>query len=147
MTASAGGSARLAAGAARMPGPARVPRQGQAQVAWDDAAETLALLSGKWVLAILRVLHEQGARRHNQLHRAIEGNITARSLDATLKRMGSDGLIERRVGPGTPPAVSYRLTPLGRSLLGPLAELGRWSAANPRGPLPQGPGPRGNAAA
>ena len=127
------GTAALGARAAQS-GPARVPAPQRPDIAWDDAAGTVALLSGKWVLPVLRALNENGTLRHNQLHREIGANVSSRSLDATLRRMEADGLAERRVHPGTPPTVSYRLTPLARSLLSPLAALGRWGSAHPQRP-------------
>jgi len=111
-------------------------------VAWGEAAGTLERLAGKWVLSVLRVLDGSGTRRHNQLRREIGANVSARSLDATLRRMEADGLVERKVDPGTPPAVSYRLTPLARSLLAPLGELGRWGVAHPRKPASRNRRPR-----
>jgi DNA-binding HxlR family transcriptional regulator len=135
------GPASLGARAAQ-PGPARVPAPQRPDVAWDDAAGTVALLSGKWVLPVLRVLGESGTRRHNQLHREIGANVSSRSLDATLRRMEAGGLVERRVDPGTPPAVSYRLTAMARSLLSPLAALGRWGSAHPRKQRSPGRSPR-----
>ena len=131
----------LGAGAGQQPARAAPPRT---DVAWDEAAETLGLLAGKWILSVLRVLDRSGTRRHNQLRREIGANVSARSLDATLRRMEADGLVERRVDPGTPPAVSYRLTPLARSLLAPLGELGRWGVAHPRKPAARGRRPRGS---
>lgn len=102
------------------------------EVAWDEAERTLALVSGKWVLRIFQALEAHGPLRHNQLLRELGATVSARSLDATLRRMQDDGLVKRRVSPGSPPAVSYEMTSLARSLLGPLAALGRWGSAHPR---------------
>jgi DNA-binding HxlR family transcriptional regulator len=102
------------------------------EVAWDHAEAALALVSGKWVLSVLQAL-QAGSLRHNQLHRRLGGTVSARSLDGTLRRMEGTGLVDRRVHPGTPPAVSSELTALARSLVtGPLALLGRWHAARQR---------------
>jgi len=129
-------AASTAAGTAR-------PR---AQVAWNDAAAVLGLLAGKWVLPVLEALDGGGPRRHNQLRRAIPANVSAKSLDDTLRKMETSGLVERSVHPGNPPTVSYRLTPLASSLLDPLASLGRWGSAHLRGPRPAGRGTRRPAA-
>jgi DNA-binding HxlR family transcriptional regulator len=103
-------------------------------VAWDGAERTLALVSGKWVLRVFQALEAHGPLRHNQLLRELGSTVSARSLDATLRRMEDSGLVDRRVHPGSPPAVSYEMTRLARSLLGPLAALGRWGSAHPREP-------------
>jgi DNA-binding HxlR family transcriptional regulator len=113
-----------AAALGRQPAPARP------EVAWDQAERTLALLSGKWVLRVLRALHDVGSQRHNQLLREVGNAVSARSLDATLRRMEAAGLVDRQVQPGSPPAVFYQMTALARSLTGPLAALGRWGAAH-----------------
>jgi DNA-binding HxlR family transcriptional regulator len=114
--------------------PAPVPRQ----VAWDEAELALALVSGKWVLRVLQVLDGRGSCRHNQLLRELGGKVSARSLDATLRRMEKAGLVNRHVDPGSPPAVSYELTRLATSLIGPLATLGRWGLAHQRELRPRG---------
>jgi DNA-binding HxlR family transcriptional regulator len=82
------------------------------------------------VLRVLRALHDLGSQRHNQLLREVGNAVSARSLDATLRRMEAAGLVDRQVQPGSPPAVFYQMTALARSLTGPLAALGRWGAAH-----------------
>jgi DNA-binding HxlR family transcriptional regulator len=51
-------------------------------------------------------------------------------LTQTLRDLQRDGYIEREVFPTKPPSVEYRMTELGRSLYGPLAELLNWAEAN-----------------
>jgi DNA-binding HxlR family transcriptional regulator len=114
------------------PAPARQPAPPRPEIAWEQAEQALALLSGKWVLRVLRALHDLGSQRHNQLLREVGNAVSARSLDATLRRMEAAGLVDRRVHPGSPPAVSYHMTALARSLTGPIAALGRWGAAHER---------------
>jgi DNA-binding HxlR family transcriptional regulator len=130
-------------GRAPMSPPADAPGHGQRQagfpspptrpeVAWDHAGAALALVSGKWVLGVLQAL-QAGSLRHNELRRRLGGTVSARSLDSTLRRMEGTGLVNRRVHPGSPPAVSYELTTLARSLVtGPLAMIGRWHAVHQR---------------
>jgi DNA-binding HxlR family transcriptional regulator len=48
-------------------------------------------------------------------------------LTQTLRDLQRDGLISRRVFATTPPSVEYALTPLGSSLLVPLATLIQWA--------------------
>lgn len=98
-------------------------------VAWEEISQFLGVLAGKWVLRVLQVLQENGPLRHNQLLRKLGPDVvSARSLDATLRRMELDELVKRKVDPGSPPAVSYGLTPLARSLITQLALLGDWAA-------------------
>jgi len=97
---------------------------------WEATAAVISALSGKWVLGTLRAL-QAGPLRHNELLRVLGPTAHARTLDETLRRMSTVGLVTRTVHPGMPPAVYYRLTDLSRSLLRPLSVLGQWAASNP----------------
>jgi DNA-binding HxlR family transcriptional regulator len=68
-------------------------------------------------------------RRFNALHRLIP-DISKRMLTQTLRGLGRDGLATRHVFPRKPPSVAYRLSPLGRSVLMPLAGLVEWADRN-----------------
>ena len=48
-------------------------------------------------------------------------------LTQTLRILQRDGLVARAVHPTVPPAVSYRLTPMGASLLTPFTALVAWA--------------------
>lgn len=87
--------------------------------------DVLRRVSDKWTLLLLTLLGRQ-PYRFNELHRAVEG-ISQRMLTRTLRTLESDGLVEREVFPTSPPAVEYRLTPLGVSLLEPLSALAAWA--------------------
>ena len=63
---------------------------------------------------------------YNELHRSIEG-LSRRMLTRTLRRLETDGLVDRTVHPAVPPTVEYRLTPLGETLLHPLSVLADWA--------------------
>jgi DNA-binding HxlR family transcriptional regulator len=73
----------------------------------------------------LAVRHPDGAR-FAELHRAAPG-ISHKMLSQTLQRLVADGLAEREVEDSVPPAVHYRLTPLGLSLDEPLGALRDWA--------------------
>jgi DNA-binding HxlR family transcriptional regulator len=88
----------------------------------------VSVLSSKWSVAILDEL-SGGTRRFNELLRNIDG-ISRRMLVATLRRLESDGLIERRVYPDVPVRVEYDLTPAGADLLTALAPLAGWGLAH-----------------
>ncbi|WP_052850514.1 winged helix-turn-helix transcriptional regulator [Streptomyces avicenniae] len=82
-------------------------------------------LGDKWSLLLI-VLLGQRPHRYNELRRSVEG-ISQRMLTRTLRTLETDGLVRREVHPTVPPGVEYSLTPLGRSLLGPLSGLADWA--------------------
>ena len=90
--------------------------------------DVLDQLADKWSVLILTTLAER-PYRFGELRRAI-GDISQRMLTQTLRDLQADGLIEREVFPTTPPGVEYRLSPMGRSFLVPLAALVDWAYAN-----------------
>ena len=51
-------------------------------------------------------------------------------MTEVLRTLETDGLVEREVFPTVPPAVEYRLTPLGTSLLGPISALADWAVTH-----------------
>jgi DNA-binding HxlR family transcriptional regulator len=81
-----------------------------------------------WSVLILLRLGDQ-PQRFRELHRIITG-ISTRMLAKTLGDLEADGLVARTVLPTRPPGVEYALTPLGRSLLGPLIHLRDWALAH-----------------
>ena len=85
----------------------------------------LALIADKWTMLILPALHE-GPRRNSELMRAV-GGVSQKMLTQTLRELERNGLIERHDYGEVPPRVDYRLTPLGRSLTGPIWALDRWA--------------------
>lgn len=85
----------------------------------------LDLIADKWAVLAVYALSE-GTKRHNQLHREIEG-ISQKMLTKTLKGLERDGLVARKVYAVVPPRVEYSLTPLGESLIGILSELCLWA--------------------
>lgn len=82
-------------------------------------------IAAKWTVLILLELH-LGPQRFNGLLRALP-DISRRMLTQGLRDLERDGLIDRTVFDTRPPAVEYRLTPLGQSLMGPLLALVGWS--------------------
>ncbi|MYQ75503.1 MULTISPECIES: winged helix-turn-helix transcriptional regulator [unclassified Streptomyces] len=93
-----------------------------------DHTESPFRLGGKWTAKIVRCL-EEGPRRFSELAVPLRG-ITPKVLTETLRHMERDGLITRTVGDGIPPRVDYALSPLGRSLLAPMAACCAWAAAH-----------------
>jgi DNA-binding HxlR family transcriptional regulator len=70
---------------------------------------------GKWCIEILVFLFARNDTRFNEIRRALPG-ITSDALSRKLHGLEKIGLVERRVGIGRPPAVSYSLTEDGRTL-------------------------------
>lgn len=88
----------------------------------------LQKIGSKWPVLIVSHL-EPGPKRFSELKRGI-GGITQKSLTSALRELERDGLVERIVTPTLPPRVDYALTPLGRTLLGPLTALTSWAVEN-----------------
>lgn len=88
----------------------------------------LQTVGGKWSVLIVSHL-EKGPMRFCALQRAI-GGITQKSLTAALRQLEQDGLVERVVTPKIPPRVDYSLTPIGKTLCGPLNALADWAVKN-----------------
>ena len=87
--------------------------------------QVLDLLADKWTVLVIAVL-ARGTRRYSELQRTING-VSQKMLTQTLRRMETDGLVERTVYPVVPPMVEYRLTPLGQTLVEPIGTLCRWA--------------------
>ncbi len=99
-------------------------------VSWPPAPDcpvrnVLDRIGDKWSTLLLSLL-AHGPHRFSALQRAIP-DISKRMLAQTLHDLQRDGLVGREVFPTKPPAVEYRLTPLGRTILEPLAHLVAWA--------------------
>lgn len=90
--------------------------------------QVLDIIGNKWSVIVIYCLAYQ-TRRYKQLERKIEG-ISQKVLTQTLRRLEKNGLVERKVYPIVPPQVEYSLTPLGETLVEPLALLAEWSEQN-----------------
>lgn len=87
--------------------------------------DILDRVGDKWSVLVV-VLLGDGTRRFSDLRRSVEG-ISQRMLTHTLRQLERDGLISRTVYPTVPLRVEYALTPLGQTLLEPLAALAQWA--------------------
>jgi DNA-binding HxlR family transcriptional regulator len=88
----------------------------------------LARIGDKWTVLVVTTLAD-GSKRFNELRREIP-SVSQRMLTLTLRNLERDGLISRTVTPSIPPRVDYKLTDLGRSLVGPLHGLELWALAH-----------------
>jgi len=87
--------------------------------------EVLDRIGDRWtVLVVLRL--GAGPIRFRALLRSIDG-ISQRMLTVTLRALERDGLVNRTVFDTRPPAVEYKLTNLGKTLLDPLNILTEWA--------------------
>ncbi|MCG7363231.1 helix-turn-helix transcriptional regulator [Roseomonas sp. ACRSG] len=99
----------------------------------EDCAprRVLELFSTKWTSMILHTLHARhgGTARTGVLQRSLPG-ISKKMLTQTLREMEGSGLVTRHVQGTIPPAVEYRLTPLGARFIEPVELLYAWGRDN-----------------
>lgn len=114
------------------------------EIRHEDCAprRVLELFATKWTSMILHTLHvrHDGPARTGVLLRSIPG-ISKKMLTQTLRDMEGSGLILRDVLATMPPAVEYRLTPLGRRFVEPVNLLYDWGRTNADALDAFGPGP------
>lgn len=89
---------------------------------------TFRVLGKKFTLLIMRNMMFFGQRRFNEFL-TIEG-INPKTLSQSLKEMQKNGLIERRVYPGTPVTIEYLLAEKGVELKPLLDHLMLFSVQN-----------------
>jgi DNA-binding HxlR family transcriptional regulator len=89
----------------------------------EEVRRAADLLERRWTLSILYASVE-GAARFNEFRGAL-GRVPPATLAARLSELVDAGLLERRVLDTRPPAVEYRLTPLGKRFEPLLRELPR----------------------
>lgn len=90
-----------------------------------DSRQVLALIADRWSMLVIYALRRR-VRRHGELKRTI-GGVSQKMLTQTLRSLERDGLVRRRVYDVVPPRVDYALTPLGLTLLTPLAAVCQWA--------------------
>lgn len=86
---------------------------------------TLSLINGKYKMTILYTLMEFGVVRFNEMKKYI-GEISYKTLSATLKELEADQLVNRKEYPQIPPKVEYSLTDRGKSLIPILDGMCEW---------------------
>lgn len=85
-------------------------------------------IGDRWTVLIVGAL-DAGPQRFGALAAEV-GGISQKMLTQTLRSLERDGFVTRTVFPEIPPRVEYELTPLGRSLQGPLGALEQWAVEN-----------------
>ena len=87
--------------------------------------EVLVRIGDKWSVLVIGLLGQRG-RRFTELLHDTDG-ISQRMLTVTLRGLERDGLVSRTVHAVVPPRVDYALTPMGKTLLATVTDLGRWA--------------------
>ncbi|MGW4499074.1 winged helix-turn-helix transcriptional regulator [Micromonospora sp. NPDC004336] len=82
----------------------------------------------KWAALVIRCL-EHGPRRFSELRVPLH-RVTPKVLTQSLRSLERDGLVRRTVHAGPAPRVEYELTPVGRSMLEPMAVACAWAERN-----------------
>jgi len=88
----------------------------------------LSRIGDRWTMFIVLALAQE-TMRFSQLKERL-GRATPKVLTETLRALETDGLVARESFPDSPPRVEYSLTPLGRSLLEPIAAMRVWAEAH-----------------
>lgn len=103
-------------------------------IVWDPyepncpSRRLLDRIGDRWTVLVVVAL-DAGPRRFGALAGRV-GGISQKMLTQTLRSLERDGFVTRTAYPEIPPRVEYELTPLGRSVLGPLRALEEWAVAN-----------------
>ncbi|MDE1829607.1 MAG: helix-turn-helix transcriptional regulator [Thaumarchaeota archaeon] len=69
----------------------------------------------KFTIHIIRNMTQLGQSRFNEFLESIEG-INPKTLSARLREMEKNGIIEKRIYPGTPVKIEYAMTKKGHAL-------------------------------
>src|SRR5688500_2277877 len=86
--------------------------------------QVLDRIGDKWTALVIGLL-ENRVMRFSELQRSI-GGISQKMLTQTLHNLERDGLVTRTAYAEVPPRLEYRLTPLGSTLVIPLAIIREW---------------------
>ncbi|GAA1618904.1 winged helix-turn-helix transcriptional regulator [Actinoplanes couchii] len=106
-----------------MTSPAVTPTCGEGELR-DLLRALMTTIGDKWTLAVVATM-TVGEQRFTAILHSVDG-ISHRMLTKTLRGLEDDGLVSRTFHAEVPPRVEYALTPLGLTLLEPLAGLSRW---------------------
>ena len=90
----------------------------------------MRIIGGKWTGSILWHLKD-GPVRFNDLARMI-GGASKKMITERLRQLEAQGLVRREVVDTSPVSVHYEITDFGRTALGFLDELRKWSEGLPQ---------------
>lgn len=83
-------------------------------------------IGDRWTVLIIGDMADGNPTRFSDLLYGIEG-ISQKMLTQNLRALERDGIVLREVQASSPVKIGYRLSPLGMTLLEPLAALRQWS--------------------
>jgi DNA-binding HxlR family transcriptional regulator len=110
----------------------------------EEMRRAFAMLSGKWKLEIMWLLHQR-THRFGELRKGIPG-ITQHMLTAQLRELEADGLVSRTVFAEVPPRVEYEMTAKAKGLGPTMEALTAWwdeyGKDSPPTPKPRGRKPK-----
>jgi DNA-binding HxlR family transcriptional regulator len=89
----------------------------------------MRIIGGKWTGSILWHLKDEPVR-FNDLARMV-GGASKKMITERLRQLEAQGLVIRQVLDTAPVSVQYQITDLGRTALGFLDELRKWSEGLP----------------
>ena len=90
----------------------------------------MRIIGGKWTGSILWHLKDEPVR-FNDLARMV-GGASKKMITERLRQLEAQGLVTRQVLDTAPVSVQYAITDLGRTALGFLDELRKWSEGLPQ---------------
>jgi DNA-binding HxlR family transcriptional regulator len=90
--------------------------------------KALDRVADKWTALVIGLLAER-PHRFGELRRRIDG-ISQKMLTQTLRSLQNDGLVDREAYATVPVTVTYSLTPLGLTLIQPLASIREWAESH-----------------
>ena len=105
---------------------AMLPTDAEVYMGNCPTRQILDRIADKWTTLLIGMLAQHETLRFNELKRMI-GGISQKMLTQTLRDMERDGLVKRTMYAEIPPRVEYALTPLGKTLCGPIAALTQWA--------------------
>ncbi|HUM84237.1 MAG TPA: helix-turn-helix domain-containing protein [Lachnospiraceae bacterium] len=86
----------------------------------------LEIFGGKWDSRVICVLNEKNILRYSEIRNEM-GNVTDAVLAATLKKLITNELIQRKSYDEIPPRVEYNLTRKGKSVVPILQSICKWA--------------------
>lgn len=89
----------------------------------------MRIIGGKWTGSILWHVKD-GPVRFNDLSRMI-GGASKKMITERLRQLEAQGLVSREVVQSSPVSVHYEITDFGRTALGFLEELHKWTETLP----------------
>ncbi len=89
----------------------------------------LSRFGDKWSMLVLYTLECRGTMRYSEIARSIP-DISQKMLTTTLRTLGQDGLVARKLYTEVPPRVEYSLTQRSQSLMPHLDSLIQWALDN-----------------